>query len=113
MEVLLEDIKRTLGAQRIYLPGSVEQTQYIAKLAKLQQDVGVGELGERVQGLGIVDSAIDVRQALGSGLPPSAPLPTWSWAGQQPSAENERAVLRSSIMRVKEGRDGGIEMSVK
>jgi hypothetical protein len=113
MEVLLEDIKRTLGAQRIYLPGSVEQTQYIAKFARQQQDIGVGELGERVQGLGIVDSAIDVRQALGSGLPPSAPLPTWSWAGPQPSAENERAVLRSSIMRVKEGRAGGFEMSVK
>ncbi|RAR10551.1 ATP binding protein [Stemphylium lycopersici] len=67
MEVLLEDIKRTLGAKRIYLPGSVEQTLYAAKRARRTD--GVVDLGERVQGLGIVDSAVDVREALGSGPP--------------------------------------------
>ncbi|EOA83581.1 hypothetical protein ACJQWK_00157 [Exserohilum turcicum] len=69
MEVLLEDIKRTLGAKRIYLPGSVEQTLYAAKKAR-QHDV-MGELGERVHGLGIVDSAVDVREAALGTAPPA------------------------------------------
>ncbi|KAF2114018.1 hypothetical protein BDV96DRAFT_522625 [Lophiotrema nucula] len=68
MEVLLEDIKRTLGAKRIFLPGSAEEAQYLARLAaKYQQPLGhhkedskIEELEVAVEGLGIVDSAIDV-----------------------------------------------------
>jgi hypothetical protein len=120
MEVLLEDIKRTLGAKRIYLPGSAEQTEYLAKVSRhaLKHDATaeVDDLGSRVQGLGIVDSAVDVRSTLGSG-PPSAPA-MWSRASRmslERSGESDKENLpglKSSIMRLKEGRDGGLEMSV-
>jgi hypothetical protein len=115
MEVLLEDIKRTLGAKRIYLPGSVEQTQYQAKISRRTE---VEDLGSRVQELGIVDSAVDVREALGSG-PPNVSTAIWSRGNRmalERSGDSDKEnlpVLKRSVMCVKEGRDGGIEMSVK
>ncbi|RMZ69819.1 het-s domain [Pyrenophora seminiperda CCB06] len=56
MEVLLEDIKRTLGAKRIYLPGSREH-----ELWERSSSV-ISEMADGVRGLGIVDSAVDVRE---------------------------------------------------
>jgi hypothetical protein len=111
MEVLLEDIKRTLGAKRIYLPGSVEQTLYRAKKAR-QHEV-IEDLGARVQGLGIVDSAVDVRESLGSGPPANGGLWERLERGVDSDNQNTRSAMRSSIMRVNNGRDGGLEMSVK
>jgi hypothetical protein len=111
MEVLLEDIKRTLGAKRIYLPGSVEQTLYKAKKAR-HHDV-IEDLGARVHGLGIVDSAVDVRESFGSGPPGNGGLWERLEKGGDSDKENTRSAMRSSIMRVQEGRDGGLEMSVK
>lgn len=136
MEVLLEDIKRTLGAKRIYLPGSMEQMAYAARRTRHQppqqhqhqhqQVDAMADLGDRVHGLGIVDSAVDVREALVSGPPPSvnaggmwthrSPLlaRAAAAAAAQDAADKEgRSVIRSSIVRVPEStRDGGIEMSV-
>ncbi|PVI01540.1 hypothetical protein DM02DRAFT_591029 [Periconia macrospinosa] len=67
MEVLFEDIKRTLGAKRIYLPGSAEESRYRAKAAKEavkikvvereKEDSGVDEIEGKIEGLGIVDDA--------------------------------------------------------
>lgn len=117
MEVLLEDIKRTLGAKRIYLPGSAEQTQYLkSNGARADNTAEVEDLGPRIQGLGIVDSAVDVRSALESG----PPRPTARWSrGRRMSLErigdsdkDSLPALKSSIMRVNEG-NAGIEMSVK
>ena len=61
MEVLLEDIKRTLGAKRIFLPGSREHDELWGKCGEKMVD----EVAGRVRGLGIVDSAVDVREAMG------------------------------------------------
>ncbi|KAF2263261.1 hypothetical protein CC78DRAFT_534141 [Lojkania enalia] len=66
MEVLVEDIKRTLGAKRIYLPGSVEETLYHTKSLKNSinrakvGDSRVEEVEVGIEGLGIVDSAVDM-----------------------------------------------------
>jgi hypothetical protein len=115
MEVLLEDIKRTLGATRIYLPGSAEHTQHLTKAARCTE---VEDLGSKVQGLGIVDSAVDVREALGSG-PFNASTANWSRGHRMAlersgdSNKENLPALKRSVMCVKEGRDGGIEMSVK
>jgi hypothetical protein len=114
MEVLLEDIKRTLGATRIYLPGSAEHTQHLTKAARRTE---VEDLGSRVQGLGIVDSAVDVREALGSG-PFNASTANWSRGHRMTldrsgdSNKENLPALKRSVMCVKEGMDGGIEMSV-
>jgi hypothetical protein len=115
MEVLLEDIKRTLGATRIYLPGSAEHTQHLTKAARCTE---VEDLGSKVQGLGIVDSAVDVREALGSG-PFNASTANWSRGHRMAlersgdSNKENLPALKRSVMCVEEGRDGGIEMSVK
>lgn len=119
MEVLLEDIKRTLGATRIYLPGSAEQNKWKAKRVA---SVGVEELEERVNGLGIHDSAVDMRSTLSTAPPSSSSPGVWMrnaarinfppmGSGGESDKENLPA-LRSSIVRVKEGRDGGLEMAI-
>ncbi|CAE7015576.1 HeLo domain containing protein [Pyrenophora teres f. teres] len=79
MEVLLEDIKRTLGARRIFLPGSkehVEQGGVRGKSCAVEVEGVVS--GVRGLGLGIVDSAVDVRESLGRreglGLPVPVPV---------------------------------------
>lgn len=64
MEVLLEDIKRTLGAKRIYLPGSAEQRFWVTKASRnathTKEDSKIGELEISVRGLGIVDEGVVV-----------------------------------------------------
>jgi hypothetical protein len=131
MEVLLEDIKRTLGAKRIFLPGSTEQLLYASKKHRnliqsdAHNDVDELEVGVQSLGLGIVDSAVDMRSQLGS-APPNGP-PAGSWmrsaatrqnlqtrnaSGESDKENVNMSVLRSRIMKVKEGRSGGLEMAV-
>ncbi|KAH7377753.1 hypothetical protein BKA66DRAFT_156338 [Pyrenochaeta sp. MPI-SDFR-AT-0127] len=119
MEVLLEDIKRTLGAKRIYLPGSSEQINYINKMTSyaVGDRAKIDELEMGVQGLGIVDSAVDMRSQLGStspsggwtraGIPGLSPLNT---TGE--SDKENLPVLRSRIMKIEEGRHRQLEMGV-
>jgi len=110
MEVLLEDIKRTLKAKRIYLPGSSEEARFHARYKKAilgKEDSAVEELECAVEGLGIVDSAVDITQAMAArrsrlGLPP---LTT---SGE--SDKENLPVLRSRVIKVKEGRGGQLEM---
>ncbi|KAF2200241.1 hypothetical protein GQ43DRAFT_481766 [Delitschia confertaspora ATCC 74209] len=87
MEILLQDIKRVLGAKRIYLPGSVEEAQYLefARLQASVDDSGVydgrrmcerekeeeemakakaNDLEEGLKRLGIVDSAVDMSSSI-------------------------------------------------
>jgi hypothetical protein len=112
MEVLLEDIKRTLGANRIYLPGSEEEAKYIATKNRKRTVIGkedslVNELEVAVEGLGIIDSAVDITRA------PTArrsrlELPPLTTSGE---ADKENlGVLRSRVIKVKEGRGGQLEM---
>ncbi|KAF2660288.1 hypothetical protein K491DRAFT_559884, partial [Lophiostoma macrostomum CBS 122681] len=69
MDVLLEDMKRTLGAKRVYLPGSVEEAKYLSRMngkrTVQKEDSKIEELEIAVEGLGIVDSAVDMTQAVG------------------------------------------------
>jgi hypothetical protein len=102
MEVLLEDIKRTIGAERICLPGSAQHVQL---------DADVEALGMSVQGLGIVDSAVDVRSAL-----PSSSSSPGVWMHNRtslnfPASGADKDRLRRSVVNVRE-RGGGLEMSV-
>lgn len=70
MEIILEDIKRTLGAKRIYLPGSAEQALHLVRKcgdcepALKNSKNKVEELENAIECLGIVDSAVDMGQAL-------------------------------------------------
>ncbi|CAO2652178.1 Nn.00g004610.m01.CDS01 [Neocucurbitaria sp. VM-36] len=130
MEVLLEDIKRTLGAKRIYLPGSTEQALYnstqkdrqsIKAHSRAHAEVEDLEMGVQSLGLGIVDSAVDMRSHLSSAPPSASSAGAWLRGGQQvlpvvnTSGESDKEnlpVLRSRIMKVKEGRDGQLEMAV-
>ncbi|KAF1840237.1 uncharacterized protein K460DRAFT_296238 [Cucurbitaria berberidis CBS 394.84] len=130
MEVLLEDIKRTLGAKRIYLPGSTEQTLYTCKQKNKHSTKAQGgataeiddlEVGVQGLGLGIVDSAVDMRSHLSSAPPSGAPSGSWMRGGRQShsmlntSGESDKEnlpVLRSRIMKVKEGRDMQLEMAI-
>ncbi|KAF2032083.1 hypothetical protein EK21DRAFT_61795 [Setomelanomma holmii] len=132
MEVLLEDIKRTLGAQRINLPGSAEQTLYATKSRSeakraIKSSSGasteVDDLEVGVQGLGIVDSAVDMRSAFGTHPSSGAAGGVWMRNGTLnfPQTNGNSAgdsdkenlpALRSRIMKVKQGRDGGLEMAV-
>jgi hypothetical protein len=125
MEVLLEDIKRTLGAKRIYLPGSAQQKN-AAKISKRgskfasEASTEVDDLERSVQGLGIVDSAVDMRAALSTGPPSSSSGGVWMRngafnfpaIGSGESDKENHPALRSRIMKVKEGRDGGLEMAI-
>ena len=61
MEVLRKSVQHTLGAQHIYFPGSAGQNKYRGRA------VGVEKMEERVYGLGLHESAFDVR----STAPPS------------------------------------------
>lgn len=114
MEVLLEDIKRTLGAKHIYLPGSAEQARFANKnnrdvlKATMESEVDVDELGAGVRGLGIVDSAVDVRSAIRS-----VPLirPQGSTWGRSESDKENLPLLRSRTIDHKEGREGPLGMA--
>ncbi|KAL5402453.1 hypothetical protein PMIN03_010646 [Paraphaeosphaeria minitans] len=98
MEVLLEDIKRTLGAKHIYLPGSAEEVRHRAHVQKhaLKSDGRVEELEVAVEGLGIVDARV---------APPPPPprrirLPLLAVNGE--GEKENLPVLRSRVMRMKE-----------
>ena len=118
MEVLLEDIKRTLGAKRIYLPGSAEQRLFTKQQGqkKTGKESTVNELESAVQGLGIVDShdsAVDMRSAFGSRsstrrseLDLSSPN-----TGNESDRENLR-VMKGKAMRIKEGRETRVQMAI-
>ncbi|KAJ4375866.1 hypothetical protein N0V83_001144 [Neocucurbitaria cava] len=130
MEVLLEDIKRTLGAKRIYLPGSTEQGLYTNKQkdrhsiqAQCRADGEMDdiEMGVQSLGLGIVDSAIDMRSHLSPAAHGGSSAGACVRGGRQglhmlnTSGESDKEnlpVLRSRIMKVKERRDGQLEMAV-
>ncbi|KAF2631542.1 hypothetical protein BU25DRAFT_407195 [Macroventuria anomochaeta] len=123
MEVLLEDIKRTLGAKRIYLPGSDEQRAFIrqqqGQKKAVRDSTAIGELESAVQGLGIVDShdsAVDMRSAFSSGSSTRrsrldlSPLNTSS-SGE--SDKENRRVLKGKAMRVSEGRETMVQMAIR
>ncbi|KAH7392361.1 hypothetical protein DE146DRAFT_138260 [Phaeosphaeria sp. MPI-PUGE-AT-0046c] len=127
MEVLLEDIKRTLGAKRIYLPGSVQQNLFTTKASKKAlcstgPTVGgdMDDLEASVQGLGIIDSAVDVRSTLSTAPPSSSSGGVWMRNGSRlnfprPGSESDKEnhpVLRSRIMQVNQGKNGGLEMAI-
>jgi hypothetical protein len=133
MEVLLEDIKRTLGAKRIDLPGSAQQLQHATKASSKAikasgsgASTDVDDLELSVQGLGIVDSAVDMRSTLSTAPPSGSSGGVWmhrnnrlnfpstngSSGNVSGSDKENQPVLRSRIMKVKEGRDGGLEMAV-
>lgn len=122
MEVMLEDIKRTLGAKRIYLPGSDEQRLFISKQQGLKKGVrcstAVGELESAVQSLGITDShdsAVDMRLAFGSGSGSTRSRFDSSSATTSGSSESDkenRLVLKSKAMRVGEGRETMVQMAI-
>jgi hypothetical protein len=122
MEILLEDIKRVLGAKRVFLPGSAEQTLFAGKRT-LPAPQTVEDLEMGVQGLGIVDSAVDMRTSFGTGPTSGEPSGVWmrnarmnfpamnATSGNESDKEN-LPVLRSRYMKVKEGRDGGFQMAI-
>ncbi|XPS74299.1 hypothetical protein M3J09_006419 [Ascochyta lentis] len=119
MEVLLEDIKRTLGAQRIYLPGSAEQMLFATKQQGQRtnaRELAIGELESAVQGLGIVDShdsAIDMRSAFGSR--PSTRRSRLDLSPLNTTGESDKEnlhVLKGKSMRVKEGRETMVQMAI-
>lgn len=105
MEVLLEDIKRTLNAKRIYLPGSADEAKHIARMQKHaivdKADGRVEELEVAVEGLGIIDGPL---------LTPTrrSRLPLLSTSGE--SDKENLPVLRSRVIKVKEGMTGQLEM---
>lgn len=109
MEILLEDIKRTLGAKRIYLPGSAEEAKHLVRLGKRitqKEDSKIEELGVAIDSLGINDSAVDIPQALSRRS--RLELPPINTSGE--SDKENLPVLRSRMIKVKEGRGGQLEM---
>ncbi|CAI6340790.1 unnamed protein product [Periconia digitata] len=101
MEVLLEDIKRTLGAKRIYLPGSPEESKHLAKIAKKaavtsceKEDSGVDELEAAVDGLGITDAAPGPSTVINGAAVGGRVL---SPATQHPSTQQQSAAKRSRL----------------
>jgi hypothetical protein len=117
MEVLLEDIKRTLGAKRIYLPGSAEEAKYMTRINKLalrdnKEDGGrVEELEVAVEGLAI-DLGVDGMGVAATVTPASKRsrlgLGMLSTGGD--SDKENLPVLRRSIVKVSEGARGQLEM---
>jgi hypothetical protein len=116
MEVLLEDIKRTLGAKRIYLPGSTEEIRHIAKMSKHtikdKGDSRVDELEAAIEGLAIVDPSMS---HTAMGVTTSSPLrrsrlglPLLNTGGEN-DKENV-TVLRSRVLKVNERRGGQLGM---
>jgi hypothetical protein len=117
MEVLLEDIKRTLGAERIYLPGSVEQANYLTRMNKLalkdqnKENGRVEQLEVAIEGLAI-DLGNDGMGAPATVSPtariPRTRMPLMSSRGD--SDKENIPALRSRIVKVSEGARGQFEM---
>ncbi|KAF2019826.1 hypothetical protein BU24DRAFT_419438 [Aaosphaeria arxii CBS 175.79] len=126
MEVLFEDIKRTLGAERIYLPGSREQAspsvQSVSPAPSYRESESskVEDLQVAIKRLDL-DSGIDVSSKVGStssarasptrsrfggtaGLPGLQPM------GKDSDKENLPMLRSSKIINIQESRDGGLEM---
>jgi hypothetical protein len=122
MEVLLEDIKRTLGAKRIYLPGSDEQRAFVKHQQSQKRAVRgsptIGDLESAVQGLGIVDShdsAVDMRSAFDSNSSRRSRLDSSSHGTSSSGGsdkENRRA-LKGKAMMVSEGRETMVQMTIR
>ncbi|CBX96056.1 hypothetical protein LEMA_P032080.1 [Plenodomus lingam JN3] len=111
MQVLLEDIKRTLGAKRIYLPGSTEQAlstpERNTQALESTEHMDVESLERGVQGLGIVDSAVDMTSSFSKSAEPRSP-PSSMWiggGGGDAECEKENLTgLRSRIMNINKER---------
>jgi len=128
MEILLADIKRVLGARSIYLPGSAEHTLFgnsnkRPSKSPARANAGIEDVEASLQGLGIVDSAVDVRSTFGTAPPSGSSGGVWMHnprlgfppSNTPSSGESDKEnlpTLRSRILRVKEGRDGKLEMAV-
>lgn len=123
MEILLEDIKRTLGAKRIYLPGSDEQRAFVRQQQGQKKAVRasntVGDLESAVRGLGITeshDSAVDMRSGLGSGSSAKRSMLDLSPLNTSNSSESDkenRGVLKGKAIRVNEGRETMVHMAIR
>ncbi|KAF2868091.1 hypothetical protein BDV95DRAFT_157627 [Massariosphaeria phaeospora] len=118
MEVLLEDIKRTLGAKRIYLPGSSEEVKAFARIngkraLRMKEDSVVDEIEVGVGSIGIADSLVDMTHSPTAAGAPSRrgmlELRPLGASGVVDEKEN-MPVLRSRMIKVKEGRGGQLEM---
>ncbi|KAJ4356999.1 hypothetical protein N0V95_002871 [Ascochyta clinopodiicola] len=119
MEVLLEDIKRTLGAKRIYLPGSAEQMLFATKQQGQKtagREAAIVKLESAVQGLGIVDShdsAVDMRSAVGSRASTRRSRLDLSPLSTNGESDKENMhVLKGKAMRVNEGRETMVQMAI-
>ena len=122
MEILLEDIKRTLGAKRIYLPGSDEQRAFVKhqqgqKMA-VRASSTIGDLESAVQELGIVDShdsAVDMRSAFDSNSSRRSRLDSSSHdtSSSGDSDKENRRVLKGKAMMVTEGRETMVQMTIR
>jgi hypothetical protein len=111
MEVLLQDIKRTLGAKRIYLPGSVEQVKYTTRHNKLalknketsrveELEVAVGSLGLLDEGV-VVDEPPQVSQQMQVHVPRRGRgLGIGMLGGSGESDKENMPVLRSRLVKV-------------
>ncbi|KZM21924.1 uncharacterized protein EKO05_0000422 [Ascochyta rabiei] len=119
MEVLLEDIKRTLGAKRIYLPGSAEQMLFATKQQGQKtagRESAIVKLESAVQGLGIVDShdsAVDMRSAVGSRASTRRSRLDLSPLNTNGESDKENMhVLKGKAMRVNESRETMVQMAI-
>ncbi|KAF2004023.1 hypothetical protein P154DRAFT_519611 [Amniculicola lignicola CBS 123094] len=118
MEVLLEDIKRTLGARRIYLPGSVEEARYLSSSLKMitgKEGSTVEELELGVDGLNIIGAvpvgsgtSLLARRSRADAMPDTIMgIPR---NGNAESDKENLPVLRSRLIKVTEGRKGVMEV---
>jgi len=109
MEVLLEDIKRTLGAKRIYLPGSAEEARYLARkhkhMIKDSETACVEEIEVAVGNLGIGSSS---NSSSSSTRRSRVGLSRLTVNGE--SDKENLSVLRSRMIKVNERMDGQLEM---
>lgn len=125
MEVLLEDIKRTLGAKRIYLPGSDEQRAFVKhQQCQMKKVAGVSDLESAVQGLGISDShdsAVDVTEPFATSRRSRGDAGSAASVGASASAnascsesdKENRRVLKGKAMVVNEGRETLVSMALR
>jgi hypothetical protein len=123
MQVLLEDIRRTLGAKRIFLPGSAEEAAYrgaagerarsLASGARKEAQGRIQELEVAVEGLGIVDGTPSVPAFAAPPVPAAAARPRRSRLDLPPlntSSESDKEnlpKLRTRLLKAKGERGPG------